>query len=198
VISRIRGVLLRRGAESIEVMTAGGVAYELVVPLGVHERLPAEGAELELRTWQVIREDAHELFGFLEEGERALFARLLTASGVGPRLALSMLSTLQPDRLVRAIAERDIASLRRIPGLGAKKAEKLAVELADRLGDLAVIVVGPQPRGRAADEAVGALVALGYPPALAGSAVRQALDGNAQLAGSDLIKAALATVAEGR
>jgi holliday junction DNA helicase RuvA len=194
VISRIRGVLARKNADGIEVLTAGGVGYELTVPLGVLERLPAEGQEVELRTWQVVREDALELYGFLDDGERALFARLLTASGVGPRLAVNMLSAMEPARLVRAIVERDITSLRRIPGLGAKKAEKLAVELADRLGDLAIVTAGPRPGGRAADEAVGALVALGYPAQLAGSAVRRALEHDGELTGSNLIKAALATV----
>jgi holliday junction DNA helicase RuvA len=194
VISRIRGVLARKNADGIEVLTAGGVGYELTVPLGVLERLPEEGQEVELRTWQVVREDALELYGFLDDGERALFARLLTASGVGPRLAVNMLSAMEPARLVRAIVERDITSLRRIPGLGAKKAEKLAVELADRLGDLAIVTAGPRPGGRAADEAVGALVALGYPAQLAGSAVRRALEHDGELTGSNLIKAALATV----
>jgi Holliday junction DNA helicase RuvA len=194
MISRIRGTLLRRELESAEVMTPGGVAYEVSIPLSVYERLPREGAEVELVTHYVVREDGVALYGFLDPRERTMFARLLTASGVGPRLALSMLSTLSPERLVRAIAERDIASLRQVPGLGAKKAERLVLELADKLDDIAVAAAGPRPEGRAAEEAVGALVALGYSPAQATAAVRRALDEAGDIQGSELIKAALARV----
>lgn len=175
-------------------MTAGGVAYELEIPLTVFERLPREGAEVELRVYQVVREDAVTLYGFLDAGERAVFARLLTASGVGPRLALNMLSTLPPEQLVRAIVERDIATLRRIPGLGTKKAERLALELADRMDDLAVVAAGRAAGGRVAEEGVGALVALGYSPPEASAAIRKVLDGAVQLEGIALIKAALATL----
>jgi holliday junction DNA helicase RuvA len=193
LISRIHGTLLRRDPGTVEVLTAGGVAYEVVIPLTVFERLPDVGAAIELRTFQVVREDAVELFGFLDAAERAVFGRLLTASGVGPRLALNMLSTMAPDRLVRAIATRDIAALRRIPGLGAKKAERLALELGDRLDDLAgALGAEAAPAGRVADEAVSALVALGYGTGDANAAVRAALEGDAALNGSALIKAALA------
>lgn len=197
MISRIRGVLLRRDLDSVEVMTPGGVAYTISIPITVFERLPQQGDDIELLTFQVVREDAIELFGFLQEGERRLFGRLLTASGVGPRLALSMLSTLPPQRLVRAIVDKDIAALRQVPGLGAKKAEKLAVELADRLDDLAVAVAGPHAEGRTADDAVGALVALGYSHGEAAEAVRAALDTNGKVQGVELIKAALAAMSRG-
>ncbi|HEX7089642.1 MAG TPA: Holliday junction branch migration protein RuvA [Longimicrobiales bacterium] len=193
MISRVRGELLRRQPEAVEVLTPGGVAYEIVVPLSVYERLPREGEPVELRTYQVVREDAVELFGFLDEHERAVFARLLTASGVGPRLALAMLSTLSPQRLVRAIAERDTAALRQVPGVGAKKAERLVVELQGRLDDLAV-AAGPPPEGRAAEEAIRALIALGYSAPQATAAVRRALEQDAALAGTELIKAALARI----
>ena len=125
MISRIRGTLLRRDLDSVEVMTGAGVGYTIAIPLTVFEKLPSEGSDIELRTYQVVREDAIELFGFLQEGERRLFGRLLTASGVGPRLALSMLSTLPPQRLVRAIVDKDIAALRQVPGLGTKRLRAL-------------------------------------------------------------------------
>lgn len=192
MISRIKGTLIRRDLGLVEVMTPGGVAYEVEIPLSVYERLPREGAEVELRTWHIVREDAAELYGFLETGERALFGRLLTASGVGPKLALAMLSRLSPQKLVAAISAKDIATLRQIPGLGVKKAEKLVVELGDRLDDLAIGPAGKRPEGRNAEEAVGALVALGYTATEATAAVREVLDEDAQLAGVDLIKAALA------
>jgi holliday junction DNA helicase RuvA len=194
MISRIRGKLVRRELGVVEIETAGGVTYEIVIPLTVYERLPREGVDLELRTFQVVREDAIELFGFIGPEERALFGRLLTASGVGPRLAVNMLSTLSPDKLVAAITSKDIATLRQIPGLGAKKAEKLTVELADRLDDLAVVTRATRPETRTAEEAVRALVALGYSTTDATTAVRKALDEQGKLSGVDLIKAALAEV----
>lgn len=194
MISRIRGTLLRRELDSAEVMTQGGVAYQVSIPLSVFEALPPEGSDVELITYQVVREDSIELFGFLHDGDRRLFARLLTASGVGPRLALSMLSTLPPQRLVRAIVDKDIAALRQVPGLGVKKAEKLAVELADRLDDLAVAVAGTRAKGRTAEDAVGALVALGYSHSEATEAVRAALDADGRIQGVELIRAALAAM----
>ena len=194
MISRVRGVLATRDLGVVEVATPGGVTYELEIPLTVFERLPREGAEVELRVFQVVREDAITLFGFLDARERAVFARLLTASGVGPRLALNMLSTLAPEKLVRAILDRDVPALRRIPGLGTKKAERLVLELADRLDDLAAATAGPPAEGRTAEDAVGALVALGYSAPAASAAVRRALDGSGQLEGIALIKAALASL----
>jgi Holliday junction DNA helicase RuvA len=191
MISRVRGQLLSRELGVVEVMTPGGVTYEMEIPLTVYERLPREGEEIELRTFQVVREDSITLFGFIDATERALFARLLTASGVGPRLALNMLSTMPPHRLVRAVLEKDIPSLRQIPGLGTKKAERLVLELADRLNDIAIAPEGERPKGRTAEEAVGALVTLGYTPAEATAAVRKALDERATITGIDLIKAAL-------
>jgi holliday junction DNA helicase RuvA len=200
MISRIQGKLVRRDMSSIEVMTAGGVAYELLIPLSVFERLPREGADVTLRTYHVVREDSAELFGFLEHSERMLFGKLLGASGVGPRLALNMLSTMPPDRLVHAIVSKDIATLKRIPGLGAKKAERLVLELADRLDDI-LTSSGAGPgvgvggtAGATTKEAIDALVALGYNPAEATTAVRKALDEEGKLMGVELIKAALAKV----
>jgi holliday junction DNA helicase RuvA len=193
VISRIRGTLLRREIGVAEVMTSGGVAYELQIPLGVFERLPREGVEIELRTFQVVREDAIELYGFLDPAERIVFSRLLSASGVGPRLALNILSSMPPERIVRAIVDKDIAALRQIPGLGAKKAERLALELADRLDDVAVAAAG-SGGAPGLDEAVKALVALGYSSSDAAAAVRKVLDEQGRLAPVDLTKAALAGI----
>jgi Holliday junction DNA helicase RuvA len=195
MISRIRGTLLRRELGVAEVMTPGGVAYELQIPLSVFERLPKEGTDVELRTVHVVREDAVELFGFIDEAERAVFARLLTASGVGPRLAISILSTMPPERIVRAIVDRDIAALRQIPGLGTKKAERLALELADRLDDIALTAAGGRRGGGAGmEEAVAALVALGYSNADAASAVRKVIDDQGAMAPIDLIRASLAAI----
>lgn len=197
MISRIQGKLVRRDLNSIEVTTSGGVTYELLIPLTVFERLPREGADVELRTYHVVREDAQELFGFMDAAERTLFAKLLSASGVGPRLALNMLSTMPPQSLVTAITMKDIPALKRIPGLGAKKAERLVLELADRLDDVVLAGEGAgaeKPAGSTAEEAVHALVALGYTASDASVAVRKALDESGRLMGIDLIKAALGKV----
>ena len=198
MISRIRGTLVRRDLNTVEVLTNSGVAYELHIPLTVFERLPREGEQVELRTYHVVREDSAELFGFLDASERTLFGKLLSASGVGPRLALNMLSTMTPSLLVGAITMKDIAALKRIPGLGAKKAERLILELADRLDDVVLAsgaaAGGQKPAGATAEEAVHALVALGYNAAEASTAVRKALDESGKLMGIDLIKAALGKV----
>jgi Holliday junction DNA helicase RuvA len=196
MISRVRGVLVRRDIGSVEVMTEHGVAYEIEIPLSVFEKLPAEGASVELRTYQVIREDAHTLYGFLDGSERSIFTKLLTASGVGPKLALAIVAAMQPERIVRAIVEKDIAALRQIPGLGTKKAERLVLELADRLDDVAVVATVPDSRNRgpAPQQAVGALVALGYTQAEAAAAVRKTLDERGPLEGVELIRASLATL----
>lgn len=193
MISRVRGTLLRRDIGIAEVMTGGGVGYELHIPVGVFERLPAVGADVELRAYHVVREDAAELYGFLDDAERTVFARLLTASGVGPRLALSIMSSMAPQEIIRAIATRDIAALRRIPGLGTKKAERLALELADRLDDIAITATGA--RGAPGhEEAVSALVALGYSNAEAAAAVRKVIDEQGPLPPIDLIRTALAGI----
>jgi holliday junction DNA helicase RuvA len=156
-------------------MTSGGVGYEMSIPLSVFEKLPRAGEAVELLTHQVVREDDVMLFGFLQEGERELFGRLLGASGVGPRLALALMSTLTPSSLVRAIADRDVATLVRVPGVGRKTAERIALELADKLDTIA-LGAAPSVRGAAAQEAVGALVALGYSASEATAAVQRSIE----------------------
>ena len=194
MISRIRGRVVRRDIGVVEILTDGGVGYELEIPLGVFEKLPAEGETVELRTYQVVREDAITLYGFIDFAERSMFAKLLSASGVGPRLALNILSAMPPERIVRAILEKDIATLRRIPGLGTKKAERMALELADRLEDVAVTATDLRGKGAGAEQAVGALVALGYSQAEAAAAVRRVLDQQGGREGVELIRAALASL----
>jgi len=193
MISRLRGTLLSRTEERIEVATAGGVVYEVEVPLSVAERLPGVGEELELRTVQVVREDLHALYGFTEPGERLLFQRLLGASGVGARLALAMLSTFPATRLVRALVERDVAALTQVSGVGKKTAERLILELSDRVKELdlasEVDAGGPAEGARAA---VQALTALGMSFQEADAAVRAALDDDQDYGTDELVRRALA------
>lgn len=169
MIGMVSGTLGERDGDTILIETAGGVGYSVTVPLGVLERLPAAGGRVSLYTELVIREDAWSLFGFDHAGERAIFQRLLSASGFGPKLALALLSTLGPARTVRSIQQRDIAALSTVSGIGRKKAEKLVVELGDRFKD---VPLEASPAPRPGEEALQALVGLGYPAAIAEDAVR--------------------------
>lgn len=193
MISRIRGTLLVRDLNRAEVLTPGGVAYEIEIPTSVYERLPRTGEEVELRTFQVVREDALLLFGFLEEPERVLFSRLISASGVGPRLALALLSALPAHALVRAVRDRNVAALTAVSGVGKKTAERLALELAGKLDDLVFAgsaVGGAQAPGT--EEALRALVVLGLSPVDAERAVHAVLQEQGPLPAHELIRAALA------
>ena len=191
MISRISGTLVARELDRIEVMTAGGVAYELSIPRTVYERLPLVGEILELRTYQLVREDALLLFGFLEDSERAVFARLLTASGVGPRLALGLLSALPAGRLVRAIRERDIAALTAVTGVGRKTAERLALDLGTKLDDIVISATAGIPDAPGLEEARRALTVLGFAVPDAERAIRAVLREKGRMDAQDLIRAAL-------
>jgi Holliday junction DNA helicase RuvA len=193
LISRLKGMLLSRDVDAVEVETPGGVVYEVEVPLTVLQRLPAAGSPVELRTVQVVTDSSVALYGFVDDLERTLFQRLLTASGVGGKLALSMMSAYRADRLARALVEKDLGALQQVSGIGRKKAEKLALELADKVADLAVPSPGPdgRPAAAGAQEAVKALVALGYSFADADQAVRRALEDGAAGEPDQLLRKAL-------
>ena len=170
MITSVSGTLAEREGEAVVIHTDGGLGYEVTVPLGVFERLPVRGARCALFTELVVREDAWTLYGFDTTGERTIFQRLLGATGLGPRLALAILSTLGPERTVRSIQGKDVAALSTVSGIGKKRAEKLIVELSDRFAD---VPLAPAVRaGRPADEAARALVTLGYGAAAADDAVR--------------------------
>lgn len=174
MIRRIRGRLLHKDPDAVEVMTRGGVAYELAVPATLLDRLPAPGNEVELHAALVVRDAALELFGFGSVRDRELFLRLQNASGVGPRLALGLLGALPAARLVRAIRAKDHAVLQTVSGVGKKTAERIAVELADKLDDLAAEEPGAVEE-RASGGAVRALRSLGYGATEADEAVSRAL-----------------------
>jgi len=192
MISRLHGTVLSRGTDRIELETRGGVVYEVEVPLTVLQRLPGPGAELQLRTLQIVTDSSVALYGFIDAHERTLFQRLLTASGVGPKLALAMMSTYSAERLARALVEKDTAALQQISGIGKKKAEKIALELADRVLDLAIVTPIRPGQTDGAQEAVQALVALGYSFSDADRAVRNVLEKSAPNSTEDLIRQALA------
>jgi Holliday junction DNA helicase RuvA len=196
VIAHVRGKLVAKDLDRVEIMTEGGTGYELSVPLSVYETLPKVGDDTSLHTHLVVREDGWQLFGFATVVEKRVFQRLLTASGIGPALALGMLSALSADRLVRAIREKDLATLQGVPRVGRKKAERLILDLADKLDDVQGDVAGiARPDGAGADDAVRALVSLGYASVDAEKAVRSALDeGGRGLPAPELIRRALAKV----
>ena len=164
MIVQVAGTLLVKELDRVEIMTQGGVAYELAVPLSAYEALPKAGEQCALHTYLVVKEDGWQLFGFTSAYERRVFQKVLSAKGVGPALALGLLSSLTADRLVRAIREKDIPTLQSVPRVGRKKAEQLVLDLADKLEQVqssgAESGVGRSGAPGTAD-AIRALVSLG-------------------------------------
>lgn len=167
MIGHLRGRIASKHPPQL-VVDVGGVGYEVEAPMSTFYGLPAVGAEVSLHTHLVVREDAHVLFGFGTERERSLFRELIKVSGVGPRIALGILSGVSADEFHRCVEAQDVASLTRVPGIGRKTAERLIVEMRDRLKSLGGAAFAPAGGGAAASaqaEAFSALVALGYKPA---------------------------------
>ncbi|MEK7223412.1 MAG: Holliday junction branch migration protein RuvA [Pseudomonadota bacterium] len=177
MIGRLQGVLLRKEPPAL-MLDVGGVGYELEAPMTTFYELPAVGERVTLYTHLVVREDAHLLYGFVREAQRRLFRELLKVNGVGPRVALAVLSGLSDEEFSRCVAEEDIARLTKVPGIGRKTAERLVIEMRDKLPKdiplLASTAAGPAVPGDPVSEAVSALVALGYKPNEASRAVRGA------------------------
>ncbi len=199
MLSLLIGTLLSKDLDRAEVLTAGGVGYELFIPLGTYEALPRAGEQVRLHTSLVVREDEWLLYGFATPFERVVFRKLLVAKGVGPSLALGMLSTLSAERLVRAIREKDIATLQQVPRVGRKKAEQLILDLADKLDEVAAAPSdGSRPGGASDADAIRALVSLGYAAPDAEKAVRLARDAmgpsGASSSTAELVRAALPLV----
>jgi holliday junction DNA helicase RuvA len=196
MIATLSGILAERNGEMLVVQTDGGVGYAVTVPIGVAARLPARGTRLSLYTELVVKEDGWALYGFDTGPEREVFRHLLTASGFGPRLALALLSALGPERTVRSILSRDVGALSSVSGIGRKKAERLILELQDRFGD--VTIEAPGARLPGSEEAVRALMGLGYGVAAADDAVRAALAEGAPAETPLLIRRALQQLATTR
>jgi Holliday junction DNA helicase RuvA len=195
VIAHLRGKLFSKQPGQA-VVEAAGVGYDVTISVPTFTALPAEGAEVSLHIHTHVREDALALFGFLERNEKRLFERLITVSGVGPKLAITILSGLNPERTVAAIRAQDHATLTRIPGVGKKLAERLVVELKEKLEDLAVAPPEQKPLAPAADDVLSALVNLGYQRAAALKAIETAVEKD-KAAGEDfdeLFRAALKVI----
>ena len=191
MISRLQGKLLSRDAACVEVETSGGVVYEVEVPITVLQGLPSPGGSVELRTLQVVTENSIALYGFSNAHERLLFQRLLTATGVGAKLALAMMSTYSAERLARALVEKDYTALQQVSGIGKKKAEKIALDLADKVADLAIVTPVVDGVTGGAQDAVQALVNLGYSFSVADTAVRAVLEDEVPDSIEELVRRAL-------
>ena len=203
MIASLRGTL--SGKEGgLCVVEAGCVGYLVQVSTQTAAALPERDQPVFLHTHQVVREDALMLFGFAELEERRFFELLITVSGIGPKVALAVLSGLKPPALARAIREENIASLVAIPGVGRKTAERMVVELRDKLDVLAAgsgagstPATGVLPRAERYDDAVAALVHLGYSAAQAQEAVRRVAEGGETLSLEDLVRRALTRLGKG-
>ena len=176
MIARLAGTLIHK-QPPLMVIDVAGVGYEVEAPLSVFHDLPELGQPLVILTHLSIKDDSHTLYGFSSEGERTLFRQLLKISGIGAKLALTILSGASGDELARYVAERDSASLTRLPGIGKKTAERIIIELRDKLDDIPM-GGAPAASGSAAvpasavSEATRALNGLGYKPQEAASMVR--------------------------
>jgi Holliday junction DNA helicase RuvA len=170
MIGKIHGKLVEKNPPQVVVMSHG-VGYEIDVPMSTFYHLPRTGEDVELLTHLVVREDAHLLYGFLTPSERGAFRQLLKISGVGPKVALSVLSGLSVEDLSIAVASQDAARLTKVPGIGKKTAERLVLELRDKLP--AAVSVARSNAGPAGGDVLNALLGLGYNEREAQAAVKQ-------------------------
>lgn len=180
MIARLTGILAVKSPEGL-LVDVNGVGYRVLVSLTAFSALPGEGAKVELPIHTHMRESSLELFGFTDHAEKALFLQLITVSGVGPRLALTILSGLPTDELVAALADGNVRRLTAIPGIGKRTAERLIVELQDKVRGSGLMAAARPGAGDAGmeGEAVSALVNLGYREADADAAVRRVARGGA-------------------
>jgi holliday junction DNA helicase RuvA len=192
MIGRLSGTLLEKNPPQL-LLDVQGVAYEVDVPMSTFYNLPQNGERITLFTHLVVREDAHLLYGFGSDSERRAFRQLLKVNGIGPRIALSVLSGLSVAELAQAIAEQATGRLTRVPGIGRKTAERLLLELKDKFAADVTHVVGVNRPPPATSDIMNALLALGYNEREAVSALKQLPDG---VAVTDGIKQALKLLAK--
>lgn len=197
MIGWLRGTLRRKALPAV-VLDAGGIGYELHVSLSTYERLPEPGEETVLEVQTLLRTESLQLYGFATLEEKRLFNVLLGVSGVGPRLALSLLSTLPPHELLEAVEHQRAAVLERVPGIGRKTAQRLLLELRDRIAAMPDVSAGGRPAAApapaepaASGDAVAALENLGYRRREAEQAVQQALRESPDLELAVLLREAL-------
>jgi len=186
------------------IVDVGGVGYEVFIPLSSYDKLPAAGQDIRILTHLHVREDAQILYGFMTAAERDLFRLLVNnVSGIGPKLALAVLSGMSVNSFKTAVVNSDVASLSKISGLGKKTAERVVLELKDKLGvaaawEAASAMHAPTPEQEQANEAVLALIALGYKQIDAHKAVRELQEKDEAKPAEELVKLALKRMAAGR
>lgn len=195
MIAHLRGRLLSKQPQQA-IVEAGGVGYDVAISVSTYTSLPAEGAEVALHIHTQVREDTLALYGFGDRNDKRIFERLITVSGVGPKLAITIQSGLPADRLVAALRAQDHATLTRIPGVGKKLAARLVVELKDKLEDFAAAAPAMAAAGPAAEDVLSALVNLGYQRPSAQKAIEAAVarDKSAGEHFDTLFRAALQTI----
>lgn len=193
MIGRITGILLEKNPPEV-VVDVGGVGYEIAVPMSTFYPLPAIGERVSLHTQLIVREDAHLLYGFATHSERAAFRQLLKISGVGPKVALAVLSGLSVNDLAGAIATQDAARLTKIPGIGKKTAERLLLELRDKFHTPGAISSTDSASVSDSGDILNALIALGYNEREAQFAIKQ-MPGDVAVA--DGIRQALKILSKG-
>jgi len=170
MIAHLRGKLLAKHPNQVIVET-GGVGYEVTISIPSFSDLPGVGAEVSLHIHTHVREDLLALYGFLQPSEKLLFEKLITVSGIGPKLAITILSGMAADDMARAIRGNDIARLTRIPGIGKKTAERMVLELRDKLPELGTMPVAAPTHNAVEEDVLSALVNLGYQRAAAEKAL---------------------------
>jgi Holliday junction DNA helicase RuvA len=190
MIAYLRGRLLEKRPNQV-IVDVNGVGYDLQIPISTFSHLGDDGAEVRLYVYTHVREDTLALYGFLTQKERVLFERLISVSGIGPRLAVTLLSGMDAEELGAAIRRGEVQKLVRVPGVGRKTAERLVVELRDKLGPLEA--AAPEPAGVDA-EVISALLNLGCARPQAEAAVEKARKNGAPEAFEPLFRAALALV----
>lgn len=198
MIAQLSGRVLRKGLDSI-ILGVGGIGFTIHVVPALAQSLET-GEETTIHTSLIVREDSMTLMGFADADEREVFTTLQTVSGIGPRIALAALAVLSPDELRRAVRDQDLATLQKIPGVGKKSAQRMALEIGDKLGAPAHLDAPASsplpPSGAVESEVKGALVSLGWSESQAQSAI-DALGGQG-LGASDLLRAALVKLGGGR
>ena len=192
MIGRLHGTLLEKNPPQV-LLDVQGVAYEVDVPMSTFYNLPASGTAVTLFTHLVVREDAHLLYGFGTEGERRVFRQLVRISGIGARIALSVLSGMSVNELAQAVTLQESGRLTRIPGIGKKTAERLLLELKDKLGADLTTAAGVHRAPPASSDVLHALLALGYSEKEAVAAVKSLPEG---LSVTDGIRQALKLLAK--
>ena len=202
MIAYLSGKLIEKQANTV-IVDVGGVGYEVSIPLSTFYELGEVGSDLQLRIYTHVREDAIQLFGFKTNRERELYLRLLSVQGIGAKSGITMLSGMSADEIIMAIRTDDLARLTSIPGVGRKTAERLVIELRDKVGELASAGASPldaaqptQPADAVFEDALSALVNLGYQRTAAEKAVKQAAQEGTEMSVQKLLRRSLQVLAK--